>query len=78
MQVCKKTSAQAKAAELAKMRAFKADLDRQIEDNQVGVGEGERWETVAGSGGRYGRDREWRARMRSHGLALSPRCCTRW
>jgi hypothetical protein len=33
--VCKKTEAAAKAAELANMRAFKAQLDEQIADNQV-------------------------------------------
>lgn len=36
-QVCKKTGAEAKARELAKMAAFKAELDAQIEDNQVGA-----------------------------------------
>lgn len=34
-QVCKKTEAAAKASELAKMRAFKAELDAQIDDNQA-------------------------------------------
>ncbi len=34
-QVCLKTEAAAKAAELAKMRAFKAELDAQIDDNQA-------------------------------------------
>ena len=33
--MCKKTSAEAKAAELAGMRAFKAELDTQIADNQA-------------------------------------------
>lgn len=36
-QVCKKTAAAAKTAELARMRGFKAELDAQIEDNQVGA-----------------------------------------
>ncbi|KAI7839562.1 hypothetical protein COHA_006689 [Chlorella ohadii] len=35
LEVCKKTEAVAKAAELAKMRAFKAELDAQIDDNQA-------------------------------------------
>lgn len=39
LQVCKKTGAEAKAAELAKMRAFKAELDAQIDDKQVGEGQ---------------------------------------
>lgn len=35
LEVCKKTGAEAKAAELAKMRAFKAELDAQIDDKQA-------------------------------------------
>ncbi|EFN54646.1 hypothetical protein CHLNCDRAFT_135206 [Chlorella variabilis] len=35
LEVCRKTAAEAKAAELAKMRAFKAELDQQITDNQA-------------------------------------------
>ena len=46
-QVCKKTEAAAKASELAKMRAFKAELDAQIDDNQASC-----W------GGRQGRESE--------------------
>ena len=33
--MCKKTSAEAKAAELAGMRAFKSELDAQIADNKA-------------------------------------------
>lgn len=35
-QLCKETAAAAKAAELGRMRAFKAQLDAQIDENEVG------------------------------------------
>ena len=37
VQVHKKMSAEAKAAEMAKMKAFKAQLDAQIEENEASL-----------------------------------------
>lgn len=51
-QVCKKTGVEAKAAELAKMHTFKAELDAQIEDNQVCLG----WGFRVGAHAREGSD----------------------